>query len=374
VPIIDLQQRFLELGRIRTGIQVDFEKDGKAKSRPEKLDTFRLTSPNRALLEAAIEAYGQAEIRPWGNQWEVITPAKSFDILVPPGQTLSQWNELWTAAGCLRRCDGVTNAIDNTPCACPKDPAARREAASARIPTACKPVTRLSVILTALPGIGVWRLDSHGYYAAVELAGAARILSRATAAGYIIPARLRLEQREKRIPGRPTNHYAVPVIDLVETRIADLLPEAAMRRPELLTGSGPALLGAGRPALPSTPPPASSDLRAPAVLVDDDLVDESILADPGEPPSLLELLREGAAASSMTGPRTDIQHEALTEIFAPLKGVVGFGLDLVFGPGTRDNVPAAAAQSIADRARRMGAEAFTSAWRAMVAEAERGEA
>jgi ParB family chromosome partitioning protein len=111
---------------------------------------------------------------------------------------------------------------------------ARREAASTTVPTACKPTTRLSVLLTALPGIGVWRLEVHGYYAAVELAGVARILSRATEAGYIVPARLRLEQREKKVPGRPTNRYAVPVIDLVDTRVV----EAATRQVETVPNGG----------------------------------------------------------------------------------------------------------------------------------------
>jgi hypothetical protein len=144
VPILDLQQAWTELGRIRTGVQVEFTKNGQTKSRPEKLDTFRLTSRHRPLIEAAVEAYGSAEIRPWGDQWEVITPAKAFDILVPPGQTLTQWNELWSGGGCLRRCDGVTNQIDQSPCACPSDPAAaaRRPARTRRPPATRRPACR----------------------------------------------------------------------------------------------------------------------------------------------------------------------------------------------------------------------------------------
>lgn len=368
MPILDLQQSWQELGRIRIGIQVEYESRGKKGWRPEKLDTIRLTSPNRDLLEAAAIAYGPAEVRAWGDQWEVITRAKVVDILIPPGQTLTQWNELWSGGGVVRRCDGVTNQLNGFPCDCPKDRAERRAQASANPPTACKETTRLSVILTALPGIGVWRLDSRGYYAAVELAGAARILAQATEAGYVIPARLRLEARERKVPGKATNKYVVPVIDLVSTRVADLLPDVAGGRPALMSGSGPALLGPGRPALPSTPPPASSDYRAPSPVFDDL---DALLEEPGEPLSLLEQLREGAANSPMTGPKTDIQHEVLVEVLAPLKGSVGDGLDLAFGPGSRDDLSAAAAQSIAVTARSMGPEAFTAAWRLMVAEASR---
>jgi hypothetical protein len=373
-PILDLQQQWTELGRIRTGIQVEFQKGGKTRTRPEKLETFRLTSRHRALIEAAVDAYGDAEVRPWGDQWEVITPAKSFDILVPPGQTLTQWRELWSAGGCIRRCDGVTNRIDGSPCACPADPAERRAGASAKPPTACKDTTRLSVMLTALPGFGVWRLESHGYYAAVELAGSAQLLAHATEAGLLMPAALRLEQRERRIPGKPTNRYAVPVIDIVHTRLVDLLPAGAVQGAPIQIGTrAPALLGPGRPALPSTPPPATSDLRAPAQTDPDDLVDDAILADPGEPPSFLEQLREGAAMSPMTGRQTEIQHEVLVDVFAPLRGQVRPGLELAFGPGAYDELSAAAAQSIASLARSMGAEAFTDAWRQMVAGASRGD-
>jgi hypothetical protein len=363
-PILDLQQQWTELGRIRTGIQVEYVKNGQTRTRPEKLETFRLTSRHRELIDAAVEAYGDAEVRPWGEQWEVVTPAKAFDILVPPGQTLTQWNELWSGGGCLRRCDGVTNHLDHSPCACPADPAERRKASTANPPTACHPTTRLSVMLRALPGIGVWRLESHGYYAAVELRGSAQLLSRATEAGLLMPASLRLEQREKKVPGKPTNRYAVPVIDIVHTRLVDLLPAGSVRDPIQIGAGAMPLLGSGRPALPSTPPPATSDLRAQP----DELVDERILGAAGDPPTLLEQLRERAAVATVTGPKTELQHEVLAEIFAPLRGLIGDGLDLVFGPGSRDNVSAAAAQAIASQARAMGPEAFTQAWRQMVAD------
>src|SRR4051812_8068743 len=118
VPILTLQRQMRELGRIRTGIRTG------ARKLPEKLDTFRLTSSSRELIERAAEAYG-GEARPWENGWEVVTEARSLDIVVPPGQVVTQWYELWTGGGCLRRCDGVTNVLTMTPCACPADAAER---------------------------------------------------------------------------------------------------------------------------------------------------------------------------------------------------------------------------------------------------------
>jgi hypothetical protein len=112
----------------------------------------------------------------------------------------------------------------------------------------------------------VWRLETHGFYAAVELAGAASVLETATRAGVIIPARLRLEEREVKRVGEPTKRFAVPVIEFVQTRIGDLVAELApgAAPASLPSGVNPARLTAGRPELPTTDLPPASQLRAPA--------------------------------------------------------------------------------------------------------------
>lgn len=271
MPILNIQQRMREIGRIRTGVQVATGNQGK--KRPSKLDTFRLTSESRELIDAAQAAYGGTVVQ-WdnpagGKEWEVITTVDAIDVVVPPGQAVTQWYELWSGGGCQRRCDGETNVLDMTPCACPQDVERRLELAKEG--QACKATTRLSVMLPALPDLGVWRLESHGYYAAVELAGAAEILRMATSAGMLIPARLRLEQREKKVPGKPTNKYAVPILEMVQTRMAAMALQAAGVDPSMQLGPGaaPRALGAGerspaRPAIPATTPPATSDFRGPA--------------------------------------------------------------------------------------------------------------
>jgi hypothetical protein len=242
-----------ELGRIRTGVQVS-AKGGRM--RPEKLDTFRLTSSSRELIEHAAAVYG-GEVQAWQDGWEVVTTSPTLEIMVPPGQSVSQWYELWSAGGCQRRCDGRVNVLTDGPCLCPADPDERRAAAAALPPTACKPTTRLNVMLPELPDIGVWRLESHGFYAAVELAGAAEILAFASNAGRPIPARLRLDQRDKKVPGKPTNRYAVPVIEFIETRYLDLIDAGAAPARQLGTGLGVRHEG------PEAELPAESDFRAP---------------------------------------------------------------------------------------------------------------
>jgi hypothetical protein len=68
-------------------------------------------------------------------------------------------------------------------------------------------------MLPEIPGLGVWRLESHGYYAAIELSATAGMLEQATANGQMFPARLRIDQRAQIKDGK-TTRYAVPVIDI----------------------------------------------------------------------------------------------------------------------------------------------------------------
>lgn len=263
MPIVNLQRQLRELGRIRTGNQVSSEGGRK---RPNKLETLRFTSERKELIEAVAGLWGGVAT-PWSpvpdrHEWEVITSTASVPIVVPPGQPVSQWMEMWTGGGCVRRCDGVREMLGDTDCLCPSNVDERIKLAGKG--QACKPTTRLNVLLPDIGDIGVWRLESHGFYAAVELAGAAEILAMATERGSLIPATLRLEQREKKVPGQPTNRYAVPIIELLDVRLSDLQIVAMLGAgsPAQLTG-GQAKPKALEPGHPHVDPPASSDLRAP---------------------------------------------------------------------------------------------------------------
>jgi hypothetical protein len=100
----------------------------------------------------------------------------------------------------------VTEQLTEGPCVCDPDD---RE---------CAIHTRLSVMLRDLQGLGLWRIDTSGYYAAVELAGAVEIIAAAAGAGALLPARLRLEQRQVKRTGRDgkpqTFNFVVPVLDI----------------------------------------------------------------------------------------------------------------------------------------------------------------
>lgn len=196
-PIV-LQRRHAELGRIRLG-----EKG--AKGQPQKLTTFRFTSPNRDLIEQVADLYG-GDAKPWDNagkaEHEVVTDAKSIPVIVVKGG-FSQWMETWSGGGCQHRCDGVTNDLTKEPCD-PDDPGHQD----------AKPYTRLSVMLRDVESLGVWRMETHGWNAAAELPSMAEL---AMFVGDLVPATLHLVARTSKIKvkGRvQTAQYVVPVLDL----------------------------------------------------------------------------------------------------------------------------------------------------------------
>lgn len=225
-PILDLQQRMMEKGRIRLGQKVTgVTKAGKNYTRPAKLETFKLTSADLAAVTVAAELYG-GQVEPFNaGEYGVVTDAVALNVILVPGEMgWSQWREMWGNKVCHRRCDGVRETISDGPCQCPADPAER--AAQAARGQACKDTTRLSVMLPDLPGLGLWRLESHGYYAATELAGTIAILSM-LAPGTLVRGRLLAEQREVvrfDAEGQPrTNKFVVPVLDLPDVRLSELV-------------------------------------------------------------------------------------------------------------------------------------------------------
>jgi Recombination directionality factor-like len=187
LAIIDLQRRLTEVGRIRTGIKVP---GNNGRTRPEKLTTLRFTSPAQHLIEEIANLYG-GTCRPWrsptGPEFEVITERAEVPVYLPK-QTIDPWYELWGNAYCNRRCDGETEKIRQAPCLCATEIAKGA-------PRACKPTTRLSVMLADVPGYAVWRLESHGWYAATELSALTELMDQLPD-GMRLPARLLLQPRE----------------------------------------------------------------------------------------------------------------------------------------------------------------------------------
>lgn len=202
--ILGVQRRMVELGRIRTGDR------GGTNRAPRKLSKFRLTSASRPLLEAAARVYG-GTVRAWQDGpddglWELLTETDVLDIMVPPVITAySQSYEVWDAGGCSVRCDGRWESIAGEPCSHGIEH------------DGMKVTTRVSVILPKLPGLGTWRLETHGWNAAATLPASLDLLIQAGQRSTWLPATLRLEPRTQktRVNGKPqTRKFSVPVIDI----------------------------------------------------------------------------------------------------------------------------------------------------------------
>lgn len=208
-PIDQQRRRPPEAGRIRIGV--------KSGSAMKAIDTFRFTSPHKSAIDELAEQYG-GEARPWSDpmankgQYEVITPAKSIDIMVVPNG-LSTGYELWTGGGCARRCDGYVVEIavkgmdepQEAPCIC-----------NAKGVRECDPKTRLNVVLPTINFYGVWRLESKGWNAAEELPGMYDMVSNFAESGKLVRAKLNLEQRTSKKNGK-TKHFVVPTISLAHS-------------------------------------------------------------------------------------------------------------------------------------------------------------
>lgn len=217
------------------------------KGQPKRLSEFRLTSPDRALLAEAAKLYG-GSVQPWKGQegqWELYTEKAELPVMVAP-MDVSQWYEMWSGGGCQRRCDSEScmvpdkDGMKQVDCLC--DPENRE----------CKLTTRLSVFLPEVPGMGVWRLESHGINAAMELPATAELLVSLARDGKYVPATLAIVPREIKKPGQPTKRFLVPELRVgvaLRTLITGekielpVLPEARAALPE------------AKPALQAPAPP-----------------------------------------------------------------------------------------------------------------------
>lgn len=237
-----------EIGRIRLGEKTQ-------SGAPKSLSTFRLTSYDRGVLDAAQAIYG-GTVRAWTDapdpgMFQLITTVAAIDILIPRSlQNVTQSYELWTGGACQRRCDGRLCALpeqDVVACMCAADglTGADRE---------CEVITRLSVIMPRLPGLGVWRLDTGGWHAATTIPSTLELLM-ALDPRQMVPAVLRAVQRSSKgvENGRTVTHrFIVPVLDAPGITIGQLVEGAS---------HDAAQLGDGQPARP-TPPTAAERVAA----------------------------------------------------------------------------------------------------------------
>ena len=222
------QKQARELGRLRTGYSIP-NQDPKKRPRPVKSKTWVISSHAEHYVTAAADAWGGKVERwqPQGNgapQFRVITEAEQIEAILPPGDPLSQANEMWNKGGCVRRCDGETEQISRHPCLClaeygPEWHLLRQELSTKD--KVCAATSRLNVVLPDMPDVGVWRVETHSWYAANELAGTVDMVLSGTGGKGLVPVTLRIEPRT-RVAGGQTKHFPVVVVEIrgVTTRQA----------------------------------------------------------------------------------------------------------------------------------------------------------
>lgn len=241
--IISMQRQARELGRLRTG----YTDTSGTKPRPVKSLTWVVTSHAEHYVQAAAEAWGgePEKWQPLGGgaaQWRVITEASALDAILPPGDPLSQSYELWSGGGCARRCDGVTETLSDSPCLCRDQHGDDfHEQPKGKV---CSATTRLNVFLPDMPDVGVFRTETHSYYAAQEIAGAVDLIRSAVGPDAIIPIRLRIEQRQRKAEGK-TKNFPVVVVELRGITTGQVLGASVMGGRELAARAHAEALGPG---------------------------------------------------------------------------------------------------------------------------------
>jgi hypothetical protein len=175
--LLDRQRRGHVVGHIRQG---ELAVSSGGKNYPSKRNTYRLTSPNKAVLDMAAKVYG-GEVMAWSpngkpmvREWKLDTDATSLRCVVSADASVQQRYERFDAkkGGYTHVCDGtevdlVTFDGDG------KDAKATRQIC----PCVCDPLnrscdtkTKLRVMLAEIPATGLWELASKGEIFADEVA------------------------------------------------------------------------------------------------------------------------------------------------------------------------------------------------------------
>jgi recombination directionality factor gp3-like protein len=237
--ISTIQRQARELGRLRTGVF-----NGKY---PERSKTWIVTSPAAHQVEAAAALFGgkPEKWQPQGSgaaQFRVITEASSIEAIMPPGDPLSQDYESWSKGGVQRRCDGITESLSDSPCLCRATWGDSFHLTAPR-DAACKITTRLNVILPQMPDMGVFRVESHSFYAANEIAAAVDMIRAAVGPTRLVPVSLRIEPRT-RVSGGETKKFPVIIVELRGATAGEILA-ATMNANGELAGERTAVGGQG---------------------------------------------------------------------------------------------------------------------------------
>lgn len=230
VPLKQLIGRPPEHGRMRYG-EKKISRGGK--QYPSAIDRWRFTSPDLDAIKALATLYGGAVERwdePKANprdQWQVTTEANAVDVWLPQNSLTCSY-ECWGGDGIQRRCDGetCTNYIAlgrvESPCVCIAEnlkPGDRKD-------PACKPHTRVNVVIPDIPFGGVWRLEVKGQTFMNEAPGMIAIIEQIHQRSGMARCKIALTKRQAVVDGQLA-HYIVPQFFVPQTA-AEMLEGLSM--------------------------------------------------------------------------------------------------------------------------------------------------
>lgn len=270
-----IEPRAYVAGRIRDGITMTHNAQGKAYKRPipKAVDYWIFTSPDERLIQQLQVAYG-GRVEKWNepkanppNQWRLITDTDRISVWLPADALDTQW-ELWAGRTCERRCDGTdcwyqAPSGDRTKmdCLCAGEDGSPM----------CKPRSRLNVMLPAANLAGVWRFDTNSSFFAHEAPAMIRVIEQLAASRAI--SRVDLVLTKRRIVTRgETADFIVPTLQISDTPEAILSGAAAV---------GPALgQGVVQPEMRELMEPKIIDSIWHTPMDDDEILDAEILDEP----------------------------------------------------------------------------------------------
>lgn len=210
IPINQIQPRLRRIGKIRLGQKVSgTNREGKAYTRPDKLETFRFTSADQSALAQIALMYG-GTVRPWDDepgQFELVCESNEIYVELLP-MPYQQRYEFYKASGLVRHCDGQMcerrsgEEWVSEPCHCHdlKDPKLQ-----------CNFVLRLDLKLAGVPVMGIFTMETGSRNASQEMPTQIDYLL-ASSDGRPALCILALEYRETKVEGQPPKQYFVPTL------------------------------------------------------------------------------------------------------------------------------------------------------------------
>lgn len=206
--LLNIQRKAAEHGRLRTGYTQG--------NRPVRSATWVVTSHSEEHVRKAAELWGGTPemwkpLNSTIDQWRVITKAASIEALITPGDPLNQYNEMWSKGGCQRRCNGQTELLSQQSCLCLAQFGENwHQQPKGRV---CAATSRLNVMLPDLSGMGMWRAETHSFYAASEWGAMVDMVLAGTGGDGFLPVTLRIEPRQ-RVANGETKKFPVVVVEL----------------------------------------------------------------------------------------------------------------------------------------------------------------